>query len=54
MNAARTGSCTNKVHDVPEEIEETVSLHKLASMNVFIDTLTPKQKKYLESWTEGT
>jgi len=42
------------VHDVPEEIEETVSLHKLASMNVFIDTLTPKQKKYLESWTEGT
>jgi len=48
------GNIENKVYDVPEEIEETVSLHKLASMNVFIDTLTPKQKKYLESWTEGT
>ena len=48
------GNIENKVYDVPEEIEETVSLHKLASMNVFIDTLTPKQKKYLETWTEGT
>ena len=43
-----------KVYNVSEEIENTVALHKLASMRVSIDELTPKQKKYLESWTEGT
>jgi adenosylhomocysteinase len=27
---------------------------KLQSMGVEIDTLTPEQQKYLESWEEGT
>ena len=41
-------------YDVPEAIEDTVAALKLASMGLSIDTLTPEQKKYLESWQEGT
>ncbi|OGG41116.1 adenosylhomocysteinase [Candidatus Kaiserbacteria bacterium GWA2_50_9] len=42
------------VYEVPEDIEELVSTLKLASMNIAIDVPTPKQKKYLSSWQEGT
>jgi adenosylhomocysteinase len=42
------------VHDVPRETDEEIARLKLETMGVFIDTLTPTQKKYLESWTEGT
>ncbi len=42
------------VYEVPEDIEDTVSTLKLSSMGIAIDTLTPKQKKYLSSWQEGT
>jgi adenosylhomocysteinase len=44
----------NKVYTVPEEIDKEIARLKLKSMGVRIDTLTPKQKRYLESWTEGT
>lgn len=44
----------NKVYDVPQEIDERVAKLKLASLGVKIDVLTPAQKKYLASWTEGT
>ncbi len=43
-----------KVLDVPKEVDEKVSKLKLQAMNVKIDELTPAQKKYLASWTEGT
>ncbi|MFA6391453.1 MAG: adenosylhomocysteinase [Patescibacteria group bacterium] len=43
-----------KVYSVPEEIDMEIARLKLKSMGVKIDTLTPKQKKYLQSWTEGT
>jgi adenosylhomocysteinase len=42
------------VYDVPEEMEKNIAELKLASMGSSIDTLTPEQKKYLESWQEGT
>jgi adenosylhomocysteinase len=42
------------VHNVPEEIDREIAKLKLDTMGVAIDTLTPEQKKYLESWTEGT
>jgi adenosylhomocysteinase len=42
------------VYPVPEEIDQTVGRLKLASMNITIDSLTREQKKYLESWEEGT
>ncbi|MCX6797110.1 MAG: adenosylhomocysteinase [Candidatus Doudnabacteria bacterium] len=44
----------NEVYNVPKEIDEKVSQLKLQSLGVKIDVLTPGQKKYLASWTEGT
>jgi adenosylhomocysteinase len=43
-----------KVHDVPKEIDDNVAQLKLDAMGVKIDTLTIKQKEYLQSWKEGT
>ena len=42
------------VHKVPRDIDELVASLKLKSMGIEIDTLTNKQKNYLESWEEGT
>jgi adenosylhomocysteinase len=42
------------VYPVPEEIDQEVGKLKLASMDIAIDSLTEEQKKYLESWQEGT
>ena len=42
------------VHKVPREIDELVAALKLESMGIEIDTLSDKQKTYLESWEEGT
>ena len=42
------------VYPVPEKIDQEVGRLKLASMNITIDSLTREQKKYLESWEEGT
>ena len=42
------------VYDVSNEIEETVASLKLASMGIELDDLSAEQKKYLESWQEGT
>ncbi len=44
----------NDVHDVPERIDRTISRIKLRTLGVSIDTLTPEQKKYLNSWQVGT
>jgi adenosylhomocysteinase len=42
------------VYPVPSFIDEEIAKLKLASMGIRIDTLTPKQKKYLANWQEGT
>jgi adenosylhomocysteinase len=42
------------VYPVPTLIDKTIAKEKLASMNIAIDTLTRKQKKYLSSWEMGT
>jgi adenosylhomocysteinase len=44
----------DSVYSVPRHIDETVARLKLEAMGVGIDTLTAEQKKYLESWEEGT
>ena len=44
----------NRVYDVPESIDETVAQLKLEAFGVEIDTLTPEQEKYLNSWEMGT
>ncbi len=43
-----------KVYPVPEEVDSEVGRLKLRGMGIAIDTLTPEQKKYLESWELGT
>lgn len=45
---------TNKVHAVPEEIDQEIARLKLGGMGVEIDSLTKQQIKYLSSWEEGT
>ncbi len=50
----KKGQLGPKVHNVPREVEEWVAALKLESMGFKLDTLTPVQKKYLESWGEGT
>ncbi|MBU1074448.1 adenosylhomocysteinase, partial [Patescibacteria group bacterium] len=47
-------SLENKVYAVPEDIDAEIAALKLKSMGINIDQLTPKQKKYLASWTIGT
>ncbi|MCY3567700.1 MAG: adenosylhomocysteinase [Chloroflexi bacterium] len=42
------------VHDVPNEIDQSVARLKLASMGVELDALTEEQRRYLSSWDEGT
>lgn len=42
------------VYPVPENIDREVARLKLKALEVAIDTLTPQQSKYLQSWQEGT
>lgn len=44
----------NKVYPVPEEIDRKVAKLKLETMGIEIDELTDEQKRYMESWKEGT
>ena len=48
------GKLGPKVHEVPREVEEYVSRHKLASMGIEIDQLTAEQKRYMSGWEQGT
>lgn len=48
------GKLKPAVYVLPKELDAQVARIKLAAMGISIDTLTPEQKKYLSSWTEGT
>lgn len=48
------GKLGAQVYVLPEEIDKEISELQLEVMGVEIDKLTPKQKKYLESWEVGT
>jgi adenosylhomocysteinase len=48
------GKLKPDVYPVPEEIDNEIGRLKLKAMNIAIDSLTKEQKKYLESWEEGT
>lgn len=43
-----------KVYPVPKDIDAEVGRLKLLAMGIQIDSLTPAQKRYLESWEAGT
>jgi adenosylhomocysteinase len=48
------GNMEKKVYSIPEEIDREIARLKLSAMHVEIDTLTPEQIRYLNSWEEGT
>jgi adenosylhomocysteinase len=52
--AASGATMERTVHAVPRSIDEAVARLKLEAMGVGIDALTESQKRYLESWQEGT
>jgi len=43
-----------QVYPVPESIDQQVARWKLQSLGISIDSLSPEQKKYLQSWEMGT
>jgi adenosylhomocysteinase len=52
--ATRDHKLDNRVHKVPEEIDQEIAQLKLKAMNIEIDTLSAEQVRYLSSWQEGT
>jgi adenosylhomocysteinase len=44
----------SRVYILPAEIDKEIARLKLQAMNIGIDTLTPEQEKYLNSWESGT
>lgn len=48
------GKLENKVYVLPKELDDRVAQLKLKAMGISYDTLTPEQKKYLSTWSEGT
>ncbi len=48
------GKLKPEVIELPEHVDVDISLLKLATYGVKIDKLDEEQKKYLESWQEGT
>lgn len=52
--ARSAGELVPQVYPVPEPIDRQVAALKLEAMGVRIDELTPEQRRYLESWEEGT
>ncbi len=48
------GSLSNRVHDVPKEIDDEVARLANEAYDIKIDKLTSAQEKYLNSWQEGT
>ena len=43
-----------KCYNIPAEIDDEIARVKLATLGIEIDTLTPEQEQYLNSWDMGT
>ena len=41
-------------YNIPAEIDDEIARVKLGTLGIQIDTLTPEQEAYLNSWTLGT
>ena len=44
------GKLANKLHTLPESVDKSIAELKLQTMGISIDTLTPEQEEYLNSW----
>ncbi|MDS3860950.1 adenosylhomocysteinase [Thermosynechococcaceae cyanobacterium BACA0444] len=42
------------IHSIPKEVDQEIARLKLQAMGIAIDTLTPAQMEYMNSWTSGT
>jgi adenosylhomocysteinase len=42
------------LHSIPVEVDKEIARLKLQAMGIQIDTLTPEQVEYMNSWTSGT
>jgi adenosylhomocysteinase len=42
------------LHSIPEEVDKEIARLKLVAMGIEIDSLTPEQEIYINSWTMGT
>jgi adenosylhomocysteinase len=48
------GSLEPGIHSIPVEVDKEIARLKLQAMGVNIDSLTPDQTEYINSWTTGT
>ncbi|WP_017304512.1 adenosylhomocysteinase [Spirulina subsalsa] len=48
------GSLAPGLHSIPTEVDREIARLKLNAMNIQIDSLTPEQIEYLNSWNAGT
>lgn len=48
------GTLEPGIHSIPMEVDKEIARLKLQAMGVMIDTLTPDQVEYINSWTSGT
>lgn len=48
------GKLENKLYTLPHSVDIEIASLKLKSMGIKIDTLTPEQELYLNSWSKGT
>lgn len=44
------GKLTNRLYTLPESVDKSIAELKLQTMGIQIDTLTPEQEEYLNSW----
>ncbi|MDJ0601494.1 MAG: adenosylhomocysteinase [Crocosphaera sp.] len=42
------------IYNIPKEVDQDIASLKLKAMGIEIDTLTPEQEEYINSWTVGT
>jgi adenosylhomocysteinase len=48
------GNLQPGLHSIPTEVDQEIARLKLQAMGIAIDTLTPEQEEYINSWTVGT
>jgi adenosylhomocysteinase len=48
------GSLEPGLHSIPTEVDQEIAALKLEAMGIKMDTLTPEQLEYINSWTSGT
>ena len=48
------GNLEPGLHSIPAEVDREIARLKLQAMGITIDTLTPEQDEYINSWASGT